>query len=348
MKRLLIAISVLSALFLALCAGGYIFLETPYFLMFGWVHFLKDTLPQVTFDKAAIGLAVVALAALFAGVHVAGRKWIQATDAKDSQPDTVRVWHLRWTTNLVLALLLLFSAGISVVAVTHQFLWLGLSSEPIVHSTFRNVVARTQSRNNMKWLGVGIHDFTEEVGSLPEISVDSLGKIKHGWVTPMLPYLNGQSIYDRIDLSQSWKSPSNRPAYETILPLLQHPNFSQTQAESSSGHALSHYSANQHLLKIGEAMSFRDITDGVSNTLMVGELAQNFRAWGDPLNVRDPMIGFNQPDKGFGSPYAQDGRPSYVQFLLADGSVRAVYANIDPEVLKAISTPDGGEPEAEF
>lgn len=347
-KRLLIALSVLSLLLLVSCAGGFVVFEIPYFLVLGWVHFLKDTLPRVTVDKAAVGLSVIALGALFAGIQFAGRKWIQATAKKDLPVSSLPVWQLRWTTNLVLALLLLFSAGISIVAVTHQFLWLGLSSEQIVQNSFRNVVGRTQSRHNMRWLGFGVYDFADKAGSLPGISLDSRGKINHGWVTPMLPYLDFQSVYDQINLSQSWKAGDNQEAYQTVLPNLLNPVLDRQQTATSSSYALSHYSANQHVIKIGEPMSFPEISDGTSNTLMVGEVSRNFRAWGDPLNIRDPMIGFNQPEIGFGSPYIQDGRPSYVQFLLADGSTKALTADIDPVVLKALSTPDGGEAVTEF
>ena len=80
----------------------------------------------------------------------------------------------------------------------------------------------------------------------------------------------------------------------------------------------------------------REITDGASNVLMVGDVAGSFKAWGDPDNMRDPAAGFGTGPDQFCNPPSQAG---VVRFLLADGSVRAI---IDDETLKAIACPDDG------
>jgi hypothetical protein len=77
----------------------------------------------------------------------------------------------------------------------------------------------------------------------------------------------------------------------------------------------------------------------LSNTILAAEVAGNYRAWGYPMNWRDPMKGFNRTPAGFGSPLGKD-----TLILLGDASVRSISDKVSPEVLKALSTPDGGEP----
>jgi hypothetical protein len=57
------------------------------------------------------------------------------------------------------------------------------------------------------------------------------------------------------------------------------------------------------------------------------------------MNWRDPMKGINQSPDGFGGPWEHG-----TAIVLADGSVRTISKNISPAVLKALSTPNGGEP----
>jgi hypothetical protein len=61
--------------------------------------------------------------------------------------------------------------------------------------------------------------------------------------------------------------------------------------------------------------------------------------WGAPGNARDPALGLKPGSKTMGVS-VHDG-VTIIGF--ADGRVMAVSNDIDPTVLKALSTPDGGE-----
>jgi prepilin-type processing-associated H-X9-DG protein len=89
----------------------------------------------------------------------------------------------------------------------------------------------------------------------------------------------------------------------------------------------------------GQVVRAVDRKDGTANTLMAGEAADDFKPWGHPTNWRDPAIGINRSPQGFGSPH----RGGAV-FLFMDGSVRFIKDTVDPQVLKSLSTPAGGEP----
>ena len=53
---------------------------------------------------------------------------------------------------------------------------------------------------------------------------------------------------------------------------------------------------------------------------MAGEVWAGYKPWGHPTNWRDPAKGIHTTADSFGSP----SQPDYVQFLMADGSVRTV------------------------
>lgn len=81
--------------------------------------------------------------------------------------------------------------------------------------------------------------------------------------------------------------------------------------------------------------TFEGISDGTSNTLLIGEVDANFEPWGKPGNWRDPALGLNRSPHGFGCRRGS----RLVYFVMADGSVRSIRDDVDPEVLRALATP---------
>ena len=77
------------------------------------------------------------------------------------------------------------------------------------------------------------------------------------------------------------------------------------------------------------------IKDGASNTILLGEVNADFSPWGRPGNIRDPAAGINRGPGTFGGPPNRRG----AYFSMADGSARLIAEDVDPEVLKALSTP---------
>ncbi len=80
---------------------------------------------------------------------------------------------------------------------------------------------------------------------------------------------------------------------------------------------IAHWAANRHVMPIvatriesstatvdraltmeqeskGRGLSLDQITDGTSSTILVGSVAERFRPWGHPANVRDPALGINR------------------------------------------------------
>jgi hypothetical protein len=109
--------------------------------------------------------------------------------------------------------------------------------------------------------------------------------------------------------------------------------------DDSDGYGLSHYAANSHVLGANKGMKLDDIKDATANTLLIGEVNAQFKPWGHPVNWRDPAAGVNSSPRGFGGAPGR-GRAT---FVMADASTRFVSEKISPEVLRALTTPNGGE-----
>jgi len=151
----------------------------------------------------------------------------------------------------------------------------------------------------------------------------------------ILPYLDQEDIYKQIDFHQAWDAPVNRPPFQQEISVYLSPKTRQTR--SPDGYALSHFTGNRLVLKQNAGMIILEsITDGTSNTIMAMELGEKFKPWGDPTSLTVPTAVIGPGKKSL----SQGGN----HVLFCDGRVQFIYSNIDPVILKALSTPDGGEP----
>lgn len=320
-----------------LCCGGVVFpLEFLFTLTFGWISFLAHNalLMRPSGEQFAIWfvcvLLLVILCQAMGTVLVASLARRQTSEAQ--LPPT---WPFRWTVIFVVTVHAMFIGGLAVTGCAQQAYWLATSPEPWVESNFL-AARRMTSSNNLKQLALATHNYHEEAACFPQSTFDPSGRPRHSWITALLPFIEQRALYDSIDQDKPWDDPAQRQAFAARIQILENPGLRIRQNEN--GPASSHYAANGRLVGPRGEMTFRDLKDGTSTTILYGEVTQRIPAWGDPLNWRDPAAGINQSPSGFGSPYPGGG-----QFVFADGSVQFLREDIDPEVLRALSTPAGGE-----
>ncbi len=304
-------------------------------LFFGWILFPLRTLPRVTVDWLACTQAVVCAVLLALVAHgVFG--WLYRQVRKKLGDEHPR-WRFRWTAGVLVAVVLLFVAGMAMTALVHEIGWLLAADEPWMEFGIRAAGRRAISSNNLKQIGISMHTYHDEYQVLPPGGTfDRLGRPQHGWVAFLLPFIEYGSL--KVDFRVPWDHANNRQTMQTEIPALLNPAVQPYETTDRQGYALSHYAANARVVGGRSPMHFDQIADGTSNTILAGEIAEGFRPWGHPLNFRDPAAGLNTPG-GFGGPH-----PGQVtQVLMADGSVRTLAPEIDPGTLRALATPAGGE-----
>lgn len=339
--RIVVLIFVAFSILFFAANGALFLLEASWLLVTGWWSFLQSTLPAVRPDIPAIVTATLALGLLIGGLHISGRRVLAACDFSDitAQP---RIWRFRWTIAIGSSVLLLFTAGISMVGVVHQVAWLVFSNQPLLNQP--SVVGRTVSRVRLQNLGKSLAGWSESHGGElpPAGELNSRGQPMHSVLTMLLPSFGGdlKILASRIDFSKPWNHPDNKAVFGTSVEeyRLTGANAAPSASQAGSGYAISNYAGNQRVFQLGRSLPLKSITDGLSNTLFFGEAIESPRAWGDPLNLRDPALGFHRGPASFSSPWETD-----VQFLRGDGSVQSISRDTSPEILRALSTPAGGD-----
>ncbi len=346
-RRTVISVIVFAVIVLGLaCLGHTAAFQSVVLLLCGWILYLGRVLPHVRFSPSGWFTFAVCLALFATGLHLVVSRQIRS--ARASRSESEPAWSAASTARLIGLILVLFIAGIAIVGVVHQLAWLAASPEPLVTSG-REAATRTQSRNNLKQIALAAHNYHDVWQAFPAGGTFSrTGVPMHSWATHLLPWLDEAQLYRQIDLDQPWRAQRHAEQFQTVVsplsnPGLRHLHGGMSHESTPDGYAAAHYAGNSRVLRAGEPTSLDQIADGATHTILAGEVISEFRAWGDPVNLRDPAKGIGANSHQFCGPWQQSSAERLVNFVMCDGSVRTVSGEIDQDVLKAISTPDGGE-----
>jgi len=209
---------------------------------------------------------------------------------------------------------------------------------PAVQSA-REAARRAQCSNNLKQIGLAIHNYHACHGCLPPACIaDENGRPMHSWRVLILPFIEQSPLYDQYDFDEPWDGPANA-ALADLMPQIYRCPSDGTAAMSETSYAM--IVGPGTLFEDAEVTRFHDVLDGLSNTIMVVEVAGAGIPWMEPmdLDVEQISLRINQPV----GPEIRSHHPGGVNVLICDGSVRFVSETIDPEVLKALITKAGKE-----
>ena len=260
----------------------------------------------------------------------------------------------------------------------------------------REAARRMQCTNNLKQMGLAMHMYENAHGSFPPGS--NWGKPnaqEFGFHCFLLPYIEELGIHEQLDFSQSILYSLNLEVAEKISAAFLCPSYSGEMTEdfSPGGEGIvtnylgvmgagrsgeDRVNLGPHcgsyfldgIFVPGKRVRVREVRDGMSHTLAIGERTYNLRVWtrgvqfqGAPdnptavcvtstKNIRYPInsdpdvycyapcptmtLWFN--DLFFGSQH-----PGGALFVFADGSVHFLNDEIRLEVYKDLASIDGGE-----
>jgi len=236
-------------------------------------------------------------------------------------------------------------------------------------ATLKPVVAMAQDRaeetrsmNNLKQIGLAMHNFHDANRHFPMVAnFDKAEKPLLSWRVHLLPYLDQLELYKQFHLDEPWDSEHNKKLIEKMPATYRSiKNKELLQAGKTTYLA----PVGEHLMFTGtpKTISFRDITDGTSNTIMLVDGDDDHAViWTKPddlkVDPKNPKAGLrNQGGVAFRNlstsksrSFQKDGGVREEEVgrgfltLFGDGSVHFLPPNIEAKTLHAMFTRDGGE-----
>lgn len=219
----------------------------------------------------------------------------------------------------------------------------------------RTAARRTHSVNNLKQLGLAMHNYYDvhkqfPTGTVPNEKLEPEQRLS--WMVSILPYVEQSALHRRIDVESGWNDEKNRNFTRSTIRMFMNPGYAGPTASGTTQYVgiaglgegaerLPVTDPKAGVFGIDRATRFNHILDGSSNTVMISEASGQMGPWaaGGSSTIRaliqKPYI--NGPD-GIGGPF-----PGGCNMGLCDGAVRFISEKIDPKVMEALVTIRGGE-----
>jgi hypothetical protein len=181
----------------------------------------------------------------------------------------------------------------------------------LARSAMREPVRRSECVNNLKQIGLAMHNFNDRRSAFPKAAIyDRQGRPLLSWRVAILPFLGSEeaALYRRFHLKEPWDSPHNRAL------LAEMPKIYRCPSEPDEPPGMTPYQLTVGpgtLFNGRQSPSIQDITAGTSNTVLLGE-ANVLVPWTAPEDVQ-----FDDTTATYGGPH-----PGVQLLLYFDGSVR--------------------------
>jgi prepilin-type N-terminal cleavage/methylation domain-containing protein/prepilin-type processing-associated H-X9-DG protein len=259
----------------------------------------------------------------------------------------------------------------------------------------REAARRTQTRNNLKQIGIALHNYHDTNRSFPPgwIGVDPAtgqpdveGASGWGWAALILPQLEKGNLHGGIDFGLSISDPAHQSIIATPLDTFRSPsdpsqdtwviddeatgsplatlatanfvgNFGTTPTHDCEGLPVGQNCFGDGVFFHNSRIAIRDVTDGTSNTFLVGQRKTDERydpewhstwagviAGGEEAFAR--VLGSADHTPNHPAGHLEDFSSNHaggVHFLFGDGRVRFVSENINPVTYQSLATRAGGE-----
>ncbi len=196
----------------------------------------------------------------------------------------------------------------------------------------REAARRMTSSNNLKMIGLAMHNYHDAYAKLPTDILGEDGTPLLSWRVAILPFIEQQELYQQFHLDEAWDSPHNITLLPQMPDVYLHPTLPTYAGTTVYQRPISEGS----MMHPSEPIKFRDVTDGLSDTIMAVEtLADSAVEWTKPSDI---TIDTDEVMRDL-----DDGTREGFNVLLGDGAV-TYFLQLDPQAFSAMLTRAGGEP----
>jgi len=262
----------------------------------------------------------------------------------------------------------------------------------------REAARRTQCKNNMKQIGLALHNYESSYNAFPPgwVVGGSPASNNFGWAVFILPQMEQNNIYSALNFMQVYSTTDtnltgtqnnyrcasdngsgavgnlSRANYAgVIMSTYTNPTTGATVTNALGSGTATHGGG---MFGLNSSRRFRDMKDGTSNTIVVGErmstgtinnVVRGTEAiWAGIVGAPSAELGivgsptpntaatplYGNPNNSAPGNYGSfsSRHSGGAQFLLGDGSVRMVSENIDSATYQAVGTCNGGETTGNF
>jgi RNA polymerase sigma factor (sigma-70 family) len=229
----------------------------------------------------------------------------------------------------------LVTMGVGALALHESPAEVELRTAPTVQVDEKEQKARRQSVHNLSSISLAMHNAisANNESRFPAATITKDGKPLLSWRVALLPYLGEKGLYGQFHLDEPWDSAHNKVLLDH-MPIVYAPVLQKGEPKATTYYQVvvgwgALFGGDQGTL-------YEDVTDPRSCTLMVVEAAKSV-PWTKPedlsfengLEKALPKIG-GQFEDGF-------------HIAFADGSVLFLNKAIQPDLLRALITRNGGE-----
>ncbi|QDV27907.1 DUF1559 domain-containing protein [Aureliella helgolandensis] len=221
----------------------------------------------------------------------------------------------------------------------------------------REAARKASCKNNLRQIGIALHQYHDAHQSLPTGCIEWRAyrapptRRQFAWSALLLPFLEQSNLHQQIDFNVPYDAPANAPAAATRLQVFECPTApnrqllrAQTDYAGLYGEIINDRISDDGIFLYDQRIAFRDIRDGLSNTLAVSEdVGGPDSEWINGRNVFVQSGGINDPQAWIGDNEIRSQHTGGAMLLHCDSHVDFLSESIDRQILGAMITRATGD-----
>src|SRR5260370_13560210 len=178
----------------------------------------------------------------------------------------------------------------------------------------------------MSQIGIAMHNYESEHGALPPAAVtDKDGKPLLSWRVAILPFIEGDRLYQQFHLDEPWDSPHNITLLDKMPPTFK--TLARRMNPPPNPTDIQLFAGKNTLFEPGKKFKLEDFARGSSNTLLLIECGEPV-PWTKPADIDiDPDGSFPQPKSVV---------PDIMRYITADCSTHFFPLPLDESELRKL------------